>query len=167
MKKIIFISGVSGVGKSTICEYIKQKNILKNYAVFDIDDLENINNYDESTYNVFYENAIKNAITLSQGKNIIIGTCINPTDLEKISIPKEIDSYSNILITCANETLNKRLKDRDKSRQCSSDEFIKGQIDYQNYLLNHIGLYQMHIDNTNDVIENVSNKIVNYIEQRK
>ena len=83
MKKIIFISGVSGVGKSTICEYIKQKNILKNYAVFDIDDLENINNYDESTYNVFYENAIKNAITLSQGKNIIIGTCINPTDLEK------------------------------------------------------------------------------------
>lgn len=165
MKKIIFISGVSGVGKSTICEYLKQKNILKNYEIFDIDDLENINNYEESTYNVFYENAIKNAITLSQDKNIIIGTCINPTDLEKISIPEEIESYSNILITCSNELLNKRLKERDESRQCSSDEFIKEQIDYQDYLLNYIELYQLYIDNTNDNIENISNKIIDYIEK--
>ena len=166
MKKIIFISGVSGVGKSTICEYMKNKSVLKDYAIFDIDDLENINNYNDDSYNVFYENAIKNAITLSEDKNIIIGTCINPTDLEKIIIPKEIESYNNILITCSNEILKRRLKARDKNRQCSSDEFIKGQIDYQNYLLNHIELYQLHIDNTNDVIENLSNKIVDYIKQR-
>lgn len=53
MKKLIFISGVCGVGKSTICEYINNQKLLKDYAVFDIDDLENINNYDETTYNFF------------------------------------------------------------------------------------------------------------------
>ena len=166
MQKLILISGVCGVGKSTICEYINNQRLLKDYAIFDIDVLENINNYDETTYNFFYENAIKNAIPLSENKNIIIGTCINPSDLEKINIPKEIESYINILITCSDEILKRRLKARDKNRNCSSDEFIEGQISYQQYLLNHIELYQFHIDNTSDTIENISNKLVDYIERR-
>lgn len=62
MKKLIFISAVSGVGKSTACEYIKKSNLLEDYSIFDIDDLENINNYNQNTYNLFYENAIKKAI---------------------------------------------------------------------------------------------------------
>ena len=85
-------------------------------------------------------------------------------------MPNEIDSYINILITCSNEALKKRLKARDESRQCSSDEYIEGQINYQNYLLRNlrnIGLYQMHVDNTEDVVGNVSRKIVDFIKQRK
>jgi adenylate kinase len=167
LKKLVFISAVSGVGKSTACEYIKKNNLLKKYEVFDIDDLENINNYNENTYDLFYENAIKKAIILSKDKNIVIGSCINPTDIEKLNIPNEIGSYINILITCSNEELKKRLKAREKNRQCSSDDYIKGQIDYQNYLLNHIGLYQMHIDNSDDVVENISRTIVNFIEKGK
>lgn len=167
LKKLIFISAVSGVGKSTACEYITNNNLLEDYAIFDIDDLENINEYNENTYNSFYENAIKKAIILSKDKNIVIGSCINPTDIEKINMPNEIDSYINILITCSNEELKKRLKARDESRQCSSDEYIEGQINYQNYLLRNIGLYQMHVDNTEDVVGNVSRKIVDFIKQRK
>lgn len=51
-----------------------------------------------------------------------------------------------------------------KSTAC---EYIKGQIDYQNYLLKNIGLYQMHVDNTEDVVENVTRKIADFIKQRK
>ena len=128
--------------------------------------MENINDYDESTYNNFYENAIKKAITLSKDKNIVIGSCINPNDIEKLNMPNEIGSYINILITCSNDELKNRLKARDKNRQCSSDEYIKGQIDYQNYLLKNIGLYQMHVDNTEDVVENVKRKIVDFVKLR-
>lgn len=165
LRKLIFISAVSGVGKSTACEYIKKSNLLNGYAIFDIDDLENINEYNENTYNLFYENAIKKAIILSKDKNIIIGSCINPTDIEKINMPNEIDSYINILITCSNEELKKRLKARDESRQCGSDEYIENQINYQNYLLKNIGLYQLHIDNTNDIVENIARKIIDFIKQ--
>lgn len=165
MKKLIFISAVSGVGKSTACEYIKNNNLLEDYAIFDIDKLENINEYNENTYNLFYENAIKKAIILSKDKNIVIGSCINPNDIEKINMPNEIESYINILITCSNEELKKRLKARDESRQCSSDDYIDEQINYQNYLLKNIGLYQMHIDNTKNVVENVSKEIVNFIKK--
>lgn len=165
LKKLIFLSAVSGVGKSTACEYIKNNNLLDDYAIFDIDDLENINEYNENTYNLFYENAIKKAVILSKDKNIVIGSCINPNDIEKIKMPNEIKSYINILITCSDEELKNRLKARDESRQCDSDEYIEGQINYQNYLLKNIKLYQMHVDNTEDVVENVTRKIVNFIKQ--
>ena len=164
-KKIVFISGVSGVGKSTICEYIKESHLLDEYIAFDIDDLENINNYNESNYNMFYENAIKKAMTKSDDKNIILGSCINPNDFDKINILKDIDEYINILITCSDNEIEKRLKKRDSSRNCSDDDFIKSQIKYQNYMIKHLDLYQLHLDNTTDSINNISNQIVKFIKE--
>ena len=82
-------------------------------------------------------------------------------------MPQEIESYKNVLITCSNEELIKRLKDRDKNRNCSSDEFINGQIEYQNYLLNHSNLFQLHVDNTNTSIEEIANQIVDFVNKNK
>ena len=69
-----------------------------------------------------------------------------------------------VLITCSNEEIEKRLKSRDESRNCGSDGFIEEQINYQNYMLDHLNLYQLHIDNSNNSIERVANQIVNYIK---
>ncbi len=51
--KLIFMSAVSGVGKSVTCDYIKNNNMLEDYVIFDIDELENINEYNSGTYNLF------------------------------------------------------------------------------------------------------------------
>ncbi len=164
MKKLIFISAVSGVGKSATCQYIKDNNLLSDFAIYDIDDLENINDYNFDTYDLFYENAIGNAIIKSGDKNIIIGSCINFSDLKKINID---DSYSVecILITCSSDKLKERLKSRDKSRNCSSDTYINNQINYQEYLLKDLDLYQLHIDNSNISISDVAYKIVEFIKK--
>ena len=164
-KKIIFISGVCGVGKSAICNYINNNKLLNNYVVFDIDDLDNINNYNKDEGNLFYENSIKKALNKSEDKNIIIGSCINTNDYEKINFSKEIESYTSILITCSNEELTKRLKVRDKSRNCSSDEFMEEQMEYQEYLFSNLDLFNLHLDNTNTSIEDIANKIVEYIKR--
>lgn len=162
---LIFISAVSGVGKSTACEYIKNNNLLEDYSIFDIDDLENINEYNSEAYNLFYENSIKNAIKKSNNKNIIIGSCINPLDIKKINIPKEIEKVEMILITCSNEELEKRLKRRDESRNCGSEKYIKDQINYQNYMLNHLDMYKLHVDNTDISVQTTANRIVQYIKK--
>ena len=166
LKKLIFISAVSGVGKSTTCNYIKDNGLLENYVIFDIDELENINEYNNDTYNLFYRNAVTKAIKKSNDKNIIISSCINPNDINSLNLSEEVN-INMILITCSNEELTKRLKARDGSRNCSSDEFIKAQVDYQNYMINHIDMYDLHIDNTNSSIEMVSSQIVDYIKKKR
>ena len=161
MKKIIFISAVCGVGKSTICEYIKSNNLLKDYELFDADNLLNIHDYDQNK--LFYEDTIKKAILNSGDKNIILGSCINPVEIEHINMPSNIDSKEMILLYCSDEELKRRLKARDESRNCSSDEFINGQVDYQKYMLDHLNLFQLSIDNTNISVEETASLIIKYI----
>lgn len=163
MKKVFFLSAVSGVGKTTTCHYIENNNLLKNYSIFDIDELENINEYNSDTYTSFYENALKKAVLKSKNENILIGSCINPTDIKKIKMPEEITSLEMILIFCSSEELERRLKKRDKERNCSSDEFIQRQIEYQNFMLNHLDLYRLYLDNSNCDVNEIAIQIVNYI----
>ena len=92
MKKVIFLSSVCGVGKSTTCDYIRDNNLLKDYSIFDVDNLLNVHDYDQS--NLFYEDAIKVASLKSGDKNIIIGSCVNPVEIEQINIPSDIESKS-------------------------------------------------------------------------
>lgn len=165
MKKIIFISAVCGVGKSTTCEYIKNNNLLENYAIFDVDDLVNCHEYTEGK--LLYEDAIKRAVLKSDNKNIILGSCVNPVEIKQINIPSDIETMKMVLLYCSNEELEKRLKERDASRNCSSDEFINGQIEYQNYMIDHLDLFQLSIDNTNIDVKDVATQIVNYIKENE
>ena len=165
MKKIIFISAVCGVGKSTTCEYIKKYKLLENYDIFDVDDLVNVHEYNQP--GLLYEDAIKKAAIKSGDKNIVLASCVNPVEIKQINIPSDIDSKKMILLYCIKEELERRLKARDKSRECSSDEFINGQIEYQKYMLDHIDLFQLSIDNTKLDIKDVATKIVNYIKENE
>ena len=165
MEKIVFISAVCGVGKSTTCNYIKDNNLLVDYDIFDIDDLANINDYDTKDYNQFYEDAINNAFIKSKKQNIIIGSCINPIDIKNIPLPNEIESLEMILVYCSDEELENRLKARDENRNCGSNEFIKKQSEYQKYLIEHSNLFQLSIDNTNITVEEVASQIVNHLNR--
>ena len=155
---IIFVSGVCGSGKSTICEYIKKHKLIKDYSVFDIDELENITNYNEDTYNLFYKNAIDKA--LSKNNNIILFSCINHNDIEDL----KLDSTRSILITCSNEEITNRLKNRDKNRNCSDDSFINEQIKYQDWFISNSEYYDFIFDNTDISVREISLKIVDEIE---
>ena len=157
---IVFVSGVCGSGKSTICEYIRKNKLLKDYNLFDMDELENINDYDENTYNLFYKNCIDKAISKSKNNNIMLFSCINHNDLNDL----KLDGYRIILITCSNEEIIKRLKNRDKKRNCSDDSFINEQIKYQDWFISNSEYYDLIFDNTDISVREISLKIVDEIE---
>ena len=163
MKKIIFLSSVCGVGKSTVCDYLKANNLLDEYVIFDADELLNIHDYNDNIK--FYEDIIKEAIKKSGDKNILLASCINPVEIERINMPDDIESKEMILLYCSSIDLTNRLTNRDPSRNCSSDEFIKGQIEYQNYMLNHASLFGLVIDNTNESISDTAINITKFIEE--
>lgn len=160
MKKIILISGICGVGKSTICKFLHNDKTL-NYNIFDIDDLVNANEYNNE---LIYEDAINQANVLSK-KDIILFSCMGPSDLEKIKIPNNILISKKILITCPDLEIRKRLKERDKKRNCSSDKFVEKQINYQNYLLNNKNKFDLHLVNFNNNLENIIIQIVEFVKR--
>lgn len=159
--KIVFISGVCGSGKSSICEHIKENKLLDDYNVFDIDDLENINDYNEDNYNDFYKNSIDKAIAKSKDKDIIIFSCINHNDIFDLNLNVITRS---ILITCSSDELTKRLKNRDKKRNCSDNVFISDQIKYQDWFISNSMYYDYVFDNTNIDVDIISKDICNYVK---
>ena len=158
MKKIIFITGVSGVGKTSIYESIMKSDLSKNYNIFDIDNLLNVNDYKDN-YDIFYKNAIDKAIDKSKDKDIILFSCINHSDVENLKLEDCITRI--VLITCDIEELKKRLKNR--NNDCSSDDFINEQIKYQEWFINNMDYYDADFNNTNNT-EEILEKIIDIIE---
>ncbi len=166
-KILVLLSSACGGGKSTIVEKIKNE-YFNFYEADEVGlnwwDYANTENPDK--YN---EDAIKLISEREKVKHIVFASCLNPFTLfEKINLPREIEKTYFISLTCSNEEITRRLKERDRSRMCGSDEFIKGQIDYNNWFIKNANKFQLHIDNTDlnvdqtiEIINNFLNEIVN------
>lgn len=95
MKKLVVLSAACGVGKSTIKDALNESNISDNYVCIDTDEV-GINWWDYAgtdNEDKFSDDCLAEAVRLSDDKNLIFVTCMNPYDFYgKVSIPKEITS---------------------------------------------------------------------------
>lgn len=168
MKKLVVLCAACGVGKSTIKDALNESNILENYVCIDTDEV-GVNWWDyagtenESEFN---DDCLTSAIRMSKDKNLIFVTCMNPFDFYgKTNIPKEITSTFFIGMTCSDEEITKRLKARPEERMCGSDEFIIGQIAYNNWFKKNAGKFQHYIDNTNQTVNETTVEIATFIKR--
>lgn len=81
----------------------------------------------------------------------------------KVNIPEEITSTYFIALLCSDEEIRKRLKARPEERMCGSDEFISGQIEYNNWFRKNANKFQLCIDNTDCTVEVTAEKIAAFI----
>lgn len=168
MKTLVILSAACGVGKSTIKDALKQSDVLENYDCIDSDEV-GINWWDyagtdhESKYS---EDCLAEAVRMSNNKNLLFVTCMNPYDFYgKISIPQEISSTFYIGMFCSDEEIAMRLKARPEERMCGSDEFIARQIEYNNWFKRNAGKFQFYIDNTNQSIQETATEIAAFIKR--
>ncbi|MFH1472925.1 MAG: AAA family ATPase [bacterium] len=141
MSKIFFISGVSGVGKSSTMECLKKLLPEDRYDVRDLDErgvpdgggLEWLNN--ETRY--WLDVAKKNA---SDGKSTIICGFANPELFKEIYKQDEDIPAQIILLHASGEVLRKRLRNRystpesikeiERASTLSLDKFIENNIEF-------------------------------------
>ena len=166
MKKLIILSAACGVGKSTIKDELNKSNVLENYVCIDTDEV-GINWWDYAgTENEakFSDDCLAEAVRMSEGKNLFFVTCMNPYDFYgKVNIPQDIEATFFVGMTCSDEEITKRLKARPEERKCGSDEFIAGQIQYNNWFKKNAGKFQFYIDNTNKTIMETAEEIAKFI----
>ncbi len=170
MKKLVVLSSACGVGKSTIKDELNKKNLLKDWACIDTDEV-GINWWDYAgTENEakFSVDCIAEAVRMAEGKNLFFVTCMNPYDFwGKVNIPQEITSTFFIGMTCSDEEITRRLKARPEERMCGSDEFITEQIQYNNWYKKNAGKFQFYIDNTDLTIDKTVEKIAGFVKNIK
>ena len=168
MKKLVVLSSACGVGKSTIKEELNKKNLLDNYACIDTDEV-GVNWWDYAgTENEakFSDDCIVEAVRMAGEKNLFFVTCMNPYDFYgKVHIPSEITSAFFVGMTCSDEEITRRLKDRPAERMCGSDEFITGQIQYNNWFKENAGKFQFYIDNTDLTIDETAEEIARFVRR--
>ena len=167
MKKLVILCSACGVEKSTIRDELTKRGLLNNYECIDTDEV-GINWWDYAgTENEakFSDDCLAEAVRMAKDKNLFFVTCMNPYDFYgKVSVPQEITSTFFIGMTCSNEEIAKRLKARPEERMCGSDEFIAGQIEYNNWFQTNANKFQFFIDNTNMTIEETVEEVADFIK---
>ena len=161
---LFMISGASGTGKSTICNYLVEKH--NKFIVLDMDILwakhfdQNIN----SNAADFNETWLRMAKNISQAgiPIALFGAGCVPDYIENCIEKRYFSKIYYIGLVCSDGILEKRLNDRPKWRNSSNKENIKNQIEYNNYIRLH---KEMHIIETDTLtIEEASQKIKTHLE---
>ena len=65
-------------------------------------------------------------------------------------------------MNCSDDEITRRLKSRPAERMCGSDEFITGQIQYNNWFKENAGKFQFYIDNTDLTIDETVEEIARF-----
>ena len=168
MKKVVVLCAACGIGKSTMKDFIEKNNLLPEWICLDTDDV-GLNWWDYAGTdheNKYQSDSFAKAVELSGDKDLFFVTCMNPLnyyrDVEAVSA---VTSTYFIGLVCSDEQVTARLKARPAERQCGSDEFIKTQIDYNNWFKRNAGKFQLFIDNTNQTYEETAKLICDFVKK--
>lgn len=149
--RLVVLTAACGVGKTTVKDILNERGLPGNFICIDTDEV-GINWHDyagtgrEDSYS---EDCLAAAARLSGGRDILFSSCLNPnTFYGDFHIPEEIEGTWFIAMVCSDGELEKRLKARPPERMCGDREFIKSQINYNNWFRKNRGKFQLFLDNT-------------------
>jgi adenylate kinase family enzyme len=161
---LFMVSGASGSGKSTICNYFAEKT--NSFIVLDMDILWN-KYFDkpENNYKDFFETWLRMAKNISQAdlSVVLFGAGCIPKNIEDCIEKRYFSEIHYLGLICKKETLEKRLNNRPKWRKSSDKEFIEKQIEYNNYIKTNKEIKKFETDNI--TIEGMSEKIKKWVEE--
>lgn len=165
MKRLTVLCAACGVGKSTVREYLDKSGTLPDWACIDGDDIICWWDYAGTDREErFYRDCLAEAVRLSGNRHLLLAACMNPWDFYgKVDVPLEIGSTNFVALACSDEEVTKRLKARPEERGCGSDEFIAGQIEYNNWFRKNAGKFQLYIDNTDMTVEETAERIIRFL----
>lgn len=175
--KTYFIIGVNGVGKTTILTFLKKILSRDNYNIYDFDERGVPDNADKT----WRKSETKYWLKLGEEKAKLDSSTI----ICGFSKPEEIEEISNelierpvvILLDADADTISERIKNRYLDKESISelfrttgksvDKFIMDNIYYSNILRESCIKYGYIIIDTNgNTPENITNKIINYIQSK-
>lgn len=149
--KLIVVTGASGAGKTTVVEALGNMLDSKRFACLDTDRL-GLSWWDYAgTENeaAFSDDCLKAAVEQAAGRDLILSSCLNPSDyLLKHNIPEGVDSTQFIVLCPSDEALIARLRARPVEWGFGTDEAIRPHVEYNQWFRKNKGKFPLWLDNT-------------------
>ncbi len=147
--KLFIITGTCGAGKSTMKDELSARLDPGRYAC--VDSYETgLNWWDyagterEGQYGA---DSLREAFRMAGGRNLIFVTCMAPHDyITKTAVPEELTATFSIALWARDEIIDQRLRARPNERGFTTDEAIRPQIEYNQWIGKNRGKYQLFID---------------------
>ena len=141
------LSGACGAGKTAIKDELSRRNPA--FACIDADQI-GVNWSDYAG--------------ISEGRDILYASCTNPLDyFRSADIPVCVDRTFFIALTCSENEITRRLKARPPEYGCGSDEFIRTQIDYNNWFKRNSGKFQLIVDTSSVTVKEAADIAAEFI----
>ena len=163
---IFMLSGACGAGKTAIKDELSRRNPA--FACIDADQIGvNWSDYAKTEReNRYRSDNIARAVGISEGRDILYASCTNPLDyFRSADIPACVDRTFFIALTCSENEITRRLKARPPEYGCGSDEFIRTQIDYNNWFKRNSGKFQLIVDTSSVTVKEAADIAAEFIER--
>ncbi len=164
--KLVVITGTCGSGKSTVKNEMERRLDARQNACIDSDEL-GINwwDYAGTDHEHRYEDdCLREAVRRADGRDLVFISCLNPLDyFGSHTIPKSVASTYFIVLCPSDEKIEQRLRARPKERRFDSNEAIRPQIEYNQWLRKNRGKVQLFIDNSDMPVEQTVERIISFI----
>lgn len=131
---LFVLTGASGAGKTTVCLELAAK--AKNVVVMESDILwRDEFNQPETDYQNYRETWLRVCKNISQaGKPVVLCGVGIPAQFESRIERRYFSDIHYLALVCEDEILAGRLKNRPQWRGSGADEFVTGQIAFNNWL---------------------------------
>lgn len=169
---IIFLTGASGVGKTTIgLKLLAMDNL--DFTVIESDILWNeIYNTPNDDYRAYRESWLRICKNYNQtGKPTLLIGCTSPNQNEDCIERRYFSESYYLALTRNEEEIVKALTNRPNWREASSAEYIKKHLEYNKWLINNskltnpkmilIDISGRSIDESTHIILNIISKVLN------
>ena len=146
---LFILSAACGVGKTTVKDELLRRDPA--FACIDADQVglswwDYAGTEREEEYKT---DTLRAATELAGGRDLLFASCLNPLDyFRSVTPPPEIERTFFIGMVCSDCEIRRRLKARPPEYRCGGDDFIKAQIDYNNWFRRNSGKFQLFIDNS-------------------
>lgn len=166
---LFIITGASGVGKTSVCRELA--NTSTQTIAIESDILwRNEFNCPDNDYREYREMWLRLCKNISQaGKPVVLCGSAVPSQFEDCNERRYFSQLYYLALTCNDDLLKERLKKRPSLRNCNSDEFINGHIQFNNWFIKNAekSLPQITLlDTSHDSIKTSVENIINWISER-
>ena len=165
MKRLVILSAACGVGKSTVKNALNDLHLLPDFACIDSDEVRlNWWTYKGTPREQDYTaDCLARAFELAGDRHLLFGSCNDPISFfRRVPLPADV-TVTYIAMTCSDAEVRRRLLARPPERMCEEESFILSQIDYNGWIRDHKDLYDLHLDNTDQSVEETARAVADFV----